>query len=88
MRNIEMDFESVDHLRSEFLETADAMFGNGFVWLMKPPSAGGMTILADSLQTISRVELLVDPESSPAGDRLLVPLANLVPTKRTDSLAC
>ncbi|KIW50922.1 hypothetical protein PV05_09699 [Exophiala xenobiotica] len=46
MRNIEMDFESVDHLRSEFLETADAMFGNGFVWLMKPPSAGGMTILA------------------------------------------
>ncbi|KIX00212.1 uncharacterized protein Z518_10350 [Rhinocladiella mackenziei CBS 650.93] len=46
MRSIEMDFESVDHLRSEFLETADAMFGNGFVWLMKPPYAGGLTLLA------------------------------------------
>ncbi|KAJ4504744.1 hypothetical protein HRR83_003125 [Exophiala dermatitidis] len=46
MRSIEMDFESVDHLRSEFLEVADAMFGNGFVWLMKPPTPGGLTILA------------------------------------------
>jgi len=45
-RSIESDFESPDHLRSEFLETADSLFGNGFVWLMKPPTRGGLTILA------------------------------------------
>ncbi|KAL6250415.1 hypothetical protein RBB50_002717 [Rhinocladiella similis] len=45
-KNIESDFGSLENLRSEFLEIADAMFGNGFVWLMKPTSFGGMTILA------------------------------------------
>ncbi|KIV77611.1 hypothetical protein PV11_09399 [Exophiala sideris] len=45
-RSIEMDFESLDHLRTEFLEVADAMFGNGFVWLMKPKTPGGLKILA------------------------------------------
>lgn len=46
MRSIEKDFDSVDNLREEFLETADALFGNGFVWLMKAPRTGELTILA------------------------------------------
>ena len=45
-RSIESDFESLDHMRAEFLSVADSLFGNGFVWLMKPRTQGGMTILA------------------------------------------
>lgn len=37
-KDIEEAFESVENLRSEMLEHADAMFGNGFVWLMKENS--------------------------------------------------
>lgn len=46
MRSIELGFESLEDLREEFLETADALFGNGFVWLMKGPRAGALSILA------------------------------------------
>jgi len=34
-KDIEESFHSMDSLRTEMLEHADAMFGNGFVWLMK-----------------------------------------------------
>ncbi|KAK5952573.1 hypothetical protein OHC33_006165 [Knufia fluminis] len=34
-KDIEESFHSMDSLRNEMLESADAMFGNGFVWLMK-----------------------------------------------------
>ncbi|KIV94234.1 hypothetical protein PV10_02021 [Exophiala mesophila] len=44
--NLKEDNISLEQLRTEFLETAEAMFGNGFVWLMKPKSLGGLTILA------------------------------------------
>lgn len=36
--DIEEHFDSLEHLRNEMLETADAMFGNGFVWLMRDMS--------------------------------------------------
>ncbi|KAH0847964.1 hypothetical protein AYO21_03669 [Fonsecaea monophora] len=45
-RSIEASFGSVQNLREEMLETADAMFGNGFVWLMKGKNVGDMRILA------------------------------------------
>jgi Fe-Mn family superoxide dismutase len=35
----------VDQLRVDFLEAADSIFGNGFVWLMKAPVTGGLSIL-------------------------------------------
>lgn len=35
-------FSSLDTLREEMLKTADAMFGPGFVWLVKDISGGGM----------------------------------------------
>ena len=34
-KDIEETFHSMESLRTEMLEHADAMFGNGFVWLMK-----------------------------------------------------
>ena len=34
-KELASDFSSIDTLRSEFLATADAMFGPGFVWLVK-----------------------------------------------------
>lgn len=40
-KDIEETFSSVDSLRTEMLEHADAMFGNGFVWLMKENSPRG-----------------------------------------------
>jgi len=44
-RAIEDDYHSMDSLRDEMLEHADAMFGNGFVWLMKesPTGSGAFT---------------------------------------------
>lgn len=45
-KSIETHFDSVDQLRNEFLETADSLFGNGFVWLMLPRDVGGLSILA------------------------------------------
>ena len=38
-KDIEESFHSMDGLRREMLEHADAMFGNGFVWLMKEDAA-------------------------------------------------
>lgn len=46
MRSIENVFGNVATLREEMLETADAMFGNGFVWLMKGENVGDLKILA------------------------------------------
>ncbi|KAI9879818.1 MAG: hypothetical protein M1830_007000 [Pleopsidium flavum] len=39
------DFSSVDSLRAEFINTANAMFGPGFVWLIRTGS-GNLRILA------------------------------------------
>ena len=46
LRSIEQTFGDIKTLREEMLETADAMFGNGFVWLMKGKNPGDMKILA------------------------------------------
>lgn len=35
LKDIDANFGSLENLRQDFLETANAMFGNGFVWLMK-----------------------------------------------------
>jgi len=35
LRAVEDSFTDVETLRSEMLESADAMFGNGFVWLLR-----------------------------------------------------
>jgi len=43
---IEKHFDSVDQLRTEFLDIADSVFGNGFVWLMLTRDAGGLSVLA------------------------------------------
>jgi Fe-Mn family superoxide dismutase len=45
LADIKTNFDSLDNLRLDFLETADAMFGNGFVWLMKEHSSGNLRIL-------------------------------------------
>ncbi|OCT46854.1 putative Fe superoxide dismutase [Cladophialophora carrionii] len=45
MKSIEHTFGNVETLREEMLETADAMFGNGFVWLMKGESGQDLKIL-------------------------------------------
>lgn len=37
-KDIEETFQSVENLRNEMLEHGDAMFGNGFVWLLKENS--------------------------------------------------
>ncbi|KAI9724569.1 MAG: hypothetical protein M1812_000637 [Candelaria pacifica] len=40
------DFSSIDTLRLEFLATAEAMFGPGFVWLVKETDSAKFKILA------------------------------------------
>ena len=45
-KSIQKTFGDVQTLREEMLETADSIFGNGFVWLMKGTSVGDMKILA------------------------------------------
>jgi superoxide dismutase, Fe-Mn family len=44
LADVENAFTSFDTLRTEMLETADAMFGNGFVWLFKDDGAGNLRI--------------------------------------------
>jgi superoxide dismutase, Fe-Mn family len=44
MTEIKESFDSFDTLRTEMIETADAMFGNGFVWLFQEDSAGQLRI--------------------------------------------
>jgi superoxide dismutase, Fe-Mn family len=46
MKSIEKSFGDLETLKEEMLDTADAMFGNGFVWLMKGKTPGDMRILA------------------------------------------
>ena len=46
MQDIAESFESMENLRTEMIETADAMFGNGFVWLMKDNAQGMLRVLA------------------------------------------
>lgn len=43
-KDIDETFQGVENLRTEMLEHADAMFGNGFVWLMKENSRGSTNI--------------------------------------------
>ncbi|KAJ9605097.1 hypothetical protein H2200_010487 [Cladophialophora chaetospira] len=43
---IQHTFGNVETLREEMLETADAMFGNGFVWLLKDRAKPDLRILA------------------------------------------
>jgi len=45
MKEIRDSFDSIETLRTEMIETADAMFGNGFVWLFKEDGAGLLRIL-------------------------------------------
>jgi superoxide dismutase, Fe-Mn family len=42
-------FSSYDTLRTEMIETADAMFGPGFVWIVKDQEAGKMKLLCTYL---------------------------------------
>jgi len=42
--DIEESFGQVENLKSEMIETADAMFGNGFVWLFKEDTTGLLRI--------------------------------------------
>jgi len=41
LQDIEASFGSLEALRAEFLATAEAMFGPGFVWLVKTTDEGG-----------------------------------------------
>ena len=43
--DINDSFDSIDNLRQEMIETANAMFGPGFVWLMKSSDNGKFRIL-------------------------------------------
>lgn len=45
LADINESFGSFETLRTEMLETADAMFGNGFVWLVKDDSTGSLRLL-------------------------------------------
>lgn len=45
-KSIEHTFSNLETLREEMLDTADAMFGNGFVWLMKGTKTADLKILA------------------------------------------
>lgn len=47
--SIEDSCSSMDSLRAEFIATADAMFGPGFVWLVKSEDSGSYHILATYL---------------------------------------
>lgn len=49
LRDIEDSFSSYDTLRTEMIETADAMFGPGFVWIVKDNEQGRMKILCTYL---------------------------------------
>ena len=44
LTEIKESFNSLDTLRTEMIETADAMFGNGFVWLFKEDTTGLLRI--------------------------------------------
>lgn len=45
LQDIETNFDNLENLRLDLLESADAMFGNGFVWLMKEHATGNLRIL-------------------------------------------
>jgi superoxide dismutase, Fe-Mn family len=47
--DIEDSFSSYDTLRIELIETADAMFGPGFVWIVKDQDSGKMKLLCTYL---------------------------------------
>jgi superoxide dismutase, Fe-Mn family len=47
--DLEDSFSSFDTLRTEMIETADAMFGPGFVWIVKDQEAGKMKLLCTYL---------------------------------------
>lgn len=49
LADIEDSFSSLDTLRTEFIETADAMFGPGFVWMVKDSELGKMKLLCTYL---------------------------------------
>lgn len=44
-KDIVSSFDGIENLRLELLETADAMFGNGFVWLLKEKYTGNFRTL-------------------------------------------
>jgi superoxide dismutase, Fe-Mn family len=44
LTDIRESFDSLDTLKTEMIETADAMFGNGFVWLFKEDKTGLLRI--------------------------------------------
>lgn len=45
LSDIKESFDSFETLKTEMIETADAMFGNGFVWLFKEDSTGLLRVL-------------------------------------------
>ena len=45
IEEVKICFDSMDTLRTEMIETADALFGNGFVWLVKDDGLGMLRIL-------------------------------------------
>lgn len=49
LSDIDDSFSSYDTLRTEIIETADAMFGPGFVWIVKDQEAGRMKLLCTYL---------------------------------------
>lgn len=49
LSDIEESFSSYDTLRTEMIETADAMFGPGFVWIVKDKEFGKMKLLCTYL---------------------------------------
>ena len=46
---LEADFSSIDTLRADFIATANAMFGPGFVWLVKSTDGAKFKILVTYL---------------------------------------
>jgi Fe-Mn family superoxide dismutase len=44
LTDIKESFDSFDTLKTEMIETANAMFGNGFVWLFKEDTTGLLRI--------------------------------------------
>lgn len=49
LEDIKDSFSSYDTLRTEMIETADAMFGPGFVWIVKDTELGKMKLLCTYL---------------------------------------
>ena len=45
MEEVHKSFDSIIHLRNDLLETAFAMFGNGYVWLVRERSTGKLSVL-------------------------------------------